>query len=84
MREDKANRIYLEHGKPIRFGEELTIDMTIVKLGRSSVTYSFDFTHDGEPIARGQVTAVFCRFKDGRPQARDMPAELRAKLETAD
>ena len=22
MRDDKANRIYLEHGKPIRFGEE--------------------------------------------------------------
>ena len=67
--------------RPARFGEELTIDVAVVKLGRSSVSYAFDFTHDGETIARGKVTAVFCRFADGRPEAWEIPAEFRAKLE---
>jgi acyl-CoA thioesterase FadM len=38
----------------------MDITVTIKKLGRTSVTYGFDFTHNGEPVARGQVTAVCC------------------------
>src|SRR5882757_9020656 len=53
--------------KPARFGEELTIEIAVVKVGRSSVSYAFDFTRDDEPISRGKVTAVFCRFAEGRP-----------------
>jgi YbgC/YbaW family acyl-CoA thioester hydrolase len=68
---------------PVRFGEELTIDVTVVKLGRSSVNYAFEFTRSGQPIARGRMTAVFCRFEAGRPEASDLPAEFRAKLGAA-
>ena len=67
--------------RPARFGEELTIDVAVVKIGRSSVSYAFDFTCGGQPIARGKVTAVFCRFDEGRPQAWEMPAGFRTKLE---
>ena len=67
--------------RPARFGDELTVEVTVVKLGRSSVTYAFDFTHGDEPIARGRVTAVFCRFDAGRPEACEMPAEFRTKLD---
>ena len=69
--------------RPARFGEELTIEVTVVKLGRSSVHYAFEFTRGGEAIARGRVTAAFCRFEDGRPQAWDLPAAFRTKLERA-
>ncbi len=68
---------------PARFGEVLTVEVTVVKLGRSSVNYAFDFTRGDTPIARGRVTAVFCRFEAGRPRAADLPAEFRAKLITA-
>ncbi len=67
--------------RPARFGDELTVEVAVVKLGRSSVSYAFDFTHGDEPIARGRVTAVFCRFDAGRPEACEMPAEFRAKLD---
>lgn len=67
--------------RPARFGDELTVEVTVVKLGRSSVTYAFDFTRGDEPIARGRVTAVFCRFDAGRPEACEMPAEFRTKLD---
>ncbi|HVS36049.1 MAG TPA: thioesterase family protein [Gemmataceae bacterium] len=68
---------------PARFGEELTIDVTVVKLGRSSVNYAFDFSRDGQPIARGRVTAAFCRFDLGMPQAWELPEAFRAKLDKA-
>ena len=67
--------------RPARFGDELTVKVAVVKLGRSSVSYAFDFTHGDEPIARGRVTAVFCRFDAGRPEACEMPAEFRTKLD---
>ncbi len=67
--------------RPARFGDELTIKVTVVKVGRSSVNYAFEFTLDGETIARGRVTAAFCRFDLGRPQAWELPAGFRAKLE---
>ena len=67
--------------RPARFGEELTIGVAVAKLGRSSVTYSFDVTRGDEAIARGSVTAVFCRFDEGRPKACEMPAAFREKLE---
>jgi acyl-CoA thioester hydrolase len=64
-----------------RFGEMLTITVVVEKLGRSSIAYAFDFTRDDEAIARGRVTAVFCRFDEGRPKACEMPEAFRAKLE---
>ncbi len=67
--------------RPARFGDELTIEVTVVKLGRSSVHYAFEFTLGSEPIARGRVTAAFCRFDLGRPQAWELPDEFRAKLD---
>lgn len=67
--------------RPARFGDELTVEVAVVKLGRSSVTYAFDFTHGDEAIARGRVTAVFCRFDAGRPEACELPAEFRTKLD---
>ena len=69
--------------RPARFGDELTIEVTVVKLGRSSVSYAFDFKLGAEPIARGRVTAVFCRFEDGRPRAWDLPDDFRLKLEAS-
>jgi YbgC/YbaW family acyl-CoA thioester hydrolase len=69
--------------RPARFGELLTITVVVEKLGRSSIAYAFDFSRDDEVIARGRVTAVFCRFDEGGPKASEMPEAFRAKLATA-
>jgi YbgC/YbaW family acyl-CoA thioester hydrolase len=66
--------------RPVRFGDELAVTVAVEKLGRSSVTYAFDFTHGGDAIARGKITAVFCRF-DGKPEAQELPPAFREKLE---
>jgi acyl-CoA thioester hydrolase len=68
--------------RPARFGEELTITVAVEKLGRSSISYAFDFSRGDEEIARGRVTAVFCRFDEGGPKAWEMPEAFRTKLGT--
>jgi acyl-CoA thioester hydrolase len=67
---------------PARFGDELTITVAVSRLGHSSVTYAFEFLKDEELIARGQITAVFCRVNtEGRLESCPVPPQVREKLE---
>jgi hypothetical protein len=53
----------------------------VAAVGRKSVSYAFEFSHAGHPVARGRVTAVCCRVR--RPhgiESIDIPAGLRARL----
>src|ERR671918_377237 len=47
--------------KPATFGDVIDIAVTIDRIGTKSVTYAFEFSKDGEAIARGKVTSVCCR-----------------------
>ena len=72
--------------KPVRFEDVLQISVQIEKLGRTSITYAFDFhVQRGEEllrIARGQLTAVLCRVGGpGGLESMEIPAAIRAKLE---
>jgi acyl-CoA thioester hydrolase len=68
--------------KPARFEDVLTVAVMVEKLGRKSVAYRFDFTRDGEPIAVGRMTAVYCRSHgQGQIEPLDIPPAVRAKLE---
>ena len=49
---------------PVRFGDELEIRLRVVRKGSKSMTYRFDFTHDGRAVARGRLTAVCCVVND--------------------
>jgi YbgC/YbaW family acyl-CoA thioester hydrolase len=68
--------------RPAHFQDELEVTVAVRRLGRSSVSYAFEFFKGGEVVARGQITAVFCRVGPGRrPEAQEIPAALRALLE---
>jgi YbgC/YbaW family acyl-CoA thioester hydrolase len=68
--------------RPVRFEDVVEIAVSVQKLGRSSVTYGFDFFHEGQPIAKGRVTCVFCRVLPGsKLEAIDIPKDFRAKLQ---
>src|SRR5436190_17765012 len=56
-----ANCDYL---KPARFEDVLDIAVTTERIGAKSVTYAFEFTRDGVPLARGKVTSVCCRVSE--------------------
>ncbi|MGV3486026.1 MAG: acyl-CoA thioesterase [Planctomycetaceae bacterium] len=64
-----------------RFEDLLTIDVSVIRIGDSSVTYGFTFHRDGTEIANGEITAVCCRWMPGQPlQKTSISADIRAKL----
>jgi YbgC/YbaW family acyl-CoA thioester hydrolase len=70
--------------KPIRFEEMIDIAVSIQRLGEKSVTYAFEFTRDGESVARGKVVAVCCRVREDKSlESVEIPATLRERLLSA-
>jgi YbgC/YbaW family acyl-CoA thioester hydrolase len=68
--------------RPARFGDELTITVEVTRVGRSSVSYAFEFVKGEEAVARGQITAVFCRFgAQGQMESWEVPAAIRGRLQ---
>jgi 4-hydroxybenzoyl-CoA thioesterase/acyl-CoA thioester hydrolase len=64
-----------------RFEELLEIEVRIARLGKTSVTYSHRFLRGGEPLATGEITAVCCRIREGKPpQPITIPATMAKKL----
>ena len=49
---------------PVRFEDELRIEVRVEELGDKSVTYAFDFSCQGRPVASGRITAVCCLLDD--------------------
>jgi acyl-CoA thioester hydrolase len=67
----------------VKFEDVLDVELTVARLGEKSVTYSFSFTHAGQPVADGEVTAVCCRLDpNGPPRSIAIPSLIRQKLET--
>lgn len=54
-----------EYLSPLRFEDEVDIRLWISKKGTKSLTYQFQFTHEGKDIARGQITTVCCIINPG-------------------
>lgn len=66
----------------LRFEDVADIDVTVSKIGRSSITYRFAFSHAGKPVASGEIVAVCCRvFHDAPPQTIEIPKWIVEKLE---
>src|SRR6476659_4552820 len=64
-----------------RFEDVLEIEVQIARLGKRSVTYAHRFLRNGKELATGEITAVCCRLKDGKPpKSIDIPAGIVKKL----
>ena len=73
-----------DYQRAVKFEDVLDIEVGIVRLGEKSITYEFNFSHDGRPVASGQTTTVCCRFEDdGTPKSILIPGWIVQKLETA-
>ena len=89
--EDKAGElgwprvsIQCDFSAPVRFEDQVDIELTVERLGEKSITYAFDFTLDGVPAASGQLTTVCCRRTEaGGIESVAIPAWFREKLSTA-
>ncbi len=73
-----------DYQRAVKFEDVLEIEVAIVRLGKKSVTYEFNFTHDGRPVASGQTTTVCCRLtNDGLPKSISIPDWMLQKLAPA-
>jgi acyl-CoA thioester hydrolase len=66
------------HASP-RFDDLLDIEMTIEKLGNSSMVSTFEEKRDGEVLVSGRLVHVFVDPTTWKKQ--DIPANVRAHLE---
>jgi YbgC/YbaW family acyl-CoA thioester hydrolase len=67
--------------KPIRFEDVIEIIVRVERVGGKSVTYAFEFYHEGVAVARGKVTSVCCRVGSGNHiEGKEIPETLRQML----
>jgi acyl-CoA thioesterase FadM len=68
--------------RPVRFEDILEIAVSVLRVGRKSVTYVFEFFKDGEAVAEGKISAVCCRMPGGEQmESMEIPPGVRAILE---
>lgn len=66
----------------VRFGDEVSIGVSIAEIGRTSIVYAFRFEHDGRTVATGKVVAVRCLMHPRRkPEAVLIPTDIVSRLE---
>jgi YbgC/YbaW family acyl-CoA thioester hydrolase len=68
--------------RPVSFEDVVDIEVRVERVGSKSVTYAFEFTHEGETVARGKVSAVCCRVRPGvhEIESVEIPEGIRARL----
>ena len=72
-----------DFSSPARFEDVLDVRMRVARLGTKSVTYEFEFSCGGRPVAKGRTVAVCCRISPGNePQGIPIPEALAEKLRT--
>jgi acyl-CoA thioester hydrolase len=70
-----------QYHSPARCEQTLDVEVTVRRVGTKSVTYGFEFSHDGRAVATGEVTGVCCRLPHGgAPISIPIPDAFAAKL----
>lgn len=76
-----------DYKRPLRFEEEVAIQLRIEEMRSKTIHYEFQFWKDGEmePAAVGRFTVICVRFdsETHRMRATDIPQSIRAKIEQA-
>jgi acyl-CoA thioester hydrolase len=73
-----------EYLSPARFEDVLDIHLKVLRKGAKSMTYGFEITRDGTPVARGQLTSVCCVLNDpAGVRSIPIPSFLAERIEEA-
>lgn len=66
---------------PARCEDELDIEVSVQRLGKSSVTYAIRFLSGDHELATGEMTSVCCRMREGaKPEPLALPEVIVALL----
>ena len=70
-----------DYRRAVRFGDVLVVLVRVARVGRSSVTFDFQFEHASTDVASGRIVAVRCRLRPGgTPEPLPIPADVAEKL----
>ena len=70
-----------DYKTPARCEDSLDVEVCVMRLGATSVTYGFRFLRDGAELAVGEMTSVCCRLPEGGPpEPIPLPADAAEKL----
>ena len=58
-------KVSLEFRRPAYFRDVIDIRLRVLRKGRSSMTYGFLFSRNGEELARGEVKTACCVIRKG-------------------
>ncbi len=65
----------------VTFEDVMDVEVSIEKLGTKSITYQFQFTKDGKPVAMGTTVACCCaKSPEGPMVGIPIPDSFKAKL----
>lgn len=66
---------------PARYGDRLSIDLVITRLGNSGLTVRYDFLNGSQAVASGHESRVFVRQTDSGMNKTPIPPGLRTRLQ---
>ncbi|HEY7329334.1 MAG TPA: thioesterase family protein [Gemmataceae bacterium] len=71
---------------PVRFEDIVDIEVRVERVGRKSVSYTFDFTHKGKLVAKGRLSSVCCRMRSEVHglESIEIPEDIRNRLLAAE
>ncbi len=72
-----------EYLRPLRFEDQVEIELRVVKRGTKSLRFEFDFTKEGELIARGRLATICCELTAEGPRAIEIPSMIAERIEEA-
>lgn len=75
-----AVRTEVEHRRPIRYGERVTLEVAVVAVGTSSVEWRHRFRHEGEERPSTDCRVVTVLVEMERFEKRPVPDWLRERL----
>jgi len=72
-----------EFTAPVRFEDELALNLKVAKLGQKSIAFEVEFAHGDKLVGRGTMRAACCTMKNGKFTAVAIPEALRARIAEA-
>ncbi len=70
-----------EYFAPARFEDVLEMSLSVVRLGKRSLTHEVSFVSAGRVIARTEATIVCCRVGADTFESVDIPDDVRRRIE---
>jgi len=70
-----------EYFGPIRFEDDVQLNLRVTKVGEKSFNYEVEFLWEGRRVALGKMTSVCCEMLETGMRSIPIPPGIRKKLE---